>query len=282
MIVAFLLTIAEKVSGAVTPGSVSHETLEDFVDEAERILEAAEARGVVLRLLGAIAFRLSCPRNQDLLVREDRFNRLITDIDFVAYSRQKPQIRKLFADLGYALNPSVLMDSWGARFVFHDPLRNRIVDVFFDRLEMAHTIDFVKNRRLELFQKTLTPSDLLQEKMQIVQINEKDIKDTIVLLLEHSLKEGDEEGINLSYLGDILCDDWGFWYTVRNNLLKVGSFVERYDFLSEDQKEEVRSKVSETVEFLDRHPKTLRWKLRSRIGTRKQWYRDVEEKQREA
>ena len=80
------------------------------------------------------------------------------------------------------------------------------VDVFFDRLDMNHIIDF-KNR-LELDFPTISLADLLLEKMQIVQINEKDIKDTIILLREHPVEDPDKETINANYVASLLAEDW--------------------------------------------------------------------------
>jgi hypothetical protein len=44
---------------------------------------------------------------------------------------------------------------------------------------------------------TIPLAELLLEKMQIFQINEKDIIDTIMLLMEHPLGNSDHEVINI-------------------------------------------------------------------------------------
>ena len=52
--------------------------------------------------------------------------------------------------------------------------------------------------RLEAEELTLPLAELLLEKMQIVQINEKDLIDTIMLLREHPVGDMDEGTINAS------------------------------------------------------------------------------------
>ncbi len=53
----------------------------EFVDEALRLVGAAEARGIQLRILGSVAYRLQCPNHVHLF--ED-MARALTDVDFAA------------------------------------------------------------------------------------------------------------------------------------------------------------------------------------------------------
>jgi len=78
-------------------------------------------------------------------------------------------------------------------------------------------------KRLEIDYPTISLADLLLEKMQIVKLNEKDILDTIVMLREHDVGEGDKETINSDRVSGLLSDDWGFYYTVTTNLGKIKS-----------------------------------------------------------
>ena len=72
-------------------------------------------------------------------------------------------------------------------------------DIFFDKLSFCHEIAW-KNR-LEDDNPTIPLAEMLLEKMQIVKINEKDIIDTIMLLLEHPLGDRDQETINITRIG---------------------------------------------------------------------------------
>jgi hypothetical protein len=114
--------------------------------------------------------------------------------------------------------------------------------------------------------------------MQIVQINEKDIKDAIILLLGHDVGEGDADNINGRYIASLLANDWGFWYTTTTNLDKVIFFSSKYDQLSDSEKATVARKVDMLRKYIDDHQKTAKWKVRAKIGPRQRWYRDVEER----
>jgi len=149
------------------------------------------------------------------------------------------------------------------------------LDVFFDRLEMCHTIDFMD--QLEVDYPTISLANLLLEKMQIVQLNEKDAIDTVVLLREHDVGKVDDQTINLEYISRLLSKDWGFYYTVTTNLKRIrDEFLPSYDLSGED-KTDVEHKIDTLLERVEKKPKSLRWKMRARIGAKKKWYRDVEE-----
>ncbi len=113
--------------------------------------------------------------------------------------------------------------------------------------------------------------------MQIVQINEKDLKDTTVLLLEHDIGNGDNDIINADYVAKILASEWGFYYTVTVNLGKVKDYVERYTSLGQDDRALVKGRIDKLLESFNRAPKSMSWKMRAKVGPKKKWYRDVEE-----
>jgi len=142
-------------------------------------------------------------------------------------------------------------------------------------LEMCHIIDF-KNR-LEMDSPTISLSDLFLQKAQICKINEKDIKDMIILFREHEVGETEKEAVNLNYIAKLLSDDWGFWYTVTLNLEKVKGFLADYKNLTEEDKADVSAKIEKTLKAINDEPKTLKWKMRAKIGTKKRWYTEVEE-----
>jgi len=68
---------------------------------------------------------------------------------------------------------------------------------------------------------------MLLEKMQIVRINEKDIIDTVMLLLEHPLGDEDHETIHVGRISKLCAKDWGLWRTLTMNLEKVSVFGSR-------------------------------------------------------
>jgi hypothetical protein len=149
------------------------------------------------------------------------------------------------------------------------------VDVFLDKLQMCHTIEF--KERLAIEKETIPLAEMFLEKMQIVKIAEKDIKDVLILLLDHEVGDSDDETINISQIAKILSRDWGFYYTVTQNLQRVLGYLAGFNVLGERDKEEVRRKIFHILSFVEKTPKSLSWKLRSKVGSRIKWYEDVEE-----
>ena len=247
----------------------------DFINDALRIIELGEKRGIILRLMGACAVRLHCPKFSYLY---EGMERPLTDIDLMTYKKFNPLLRKFFVELGLTPDEGILRYYGHKRHIYYDEKKNRAVDIFLDKLEMCHTIDF--RGRLELDYPTITLSDILLEKMQIVKITEKDIKDTIIMLLEHEVGEIEKETVNMRYIARLLSGDWGFYYTVTTNLKKTKEAVGDYEALTEEHRKDVIGKIDKLLDAIERQPKTFRWKMRARIGTSKKWYTEVEEARR--
>jgi hypothetical protein len=250
----------------------------DFAAEAIKIVEEANKAGVILRIMGATAIRIHCPNSVSL---HKALGRELTDMDFIGYSKQREKIEKFFTQefkyemVKAALTPGLFVN----RCIFFDKTEKKPhIDVFLDKLEMNHTIDF--KDRLDKDSPTIPLAELLLEKMQIVKINEKDIKDAMVLLLEHNLGDSDKEVINIEYIAKILSKDWGFYYTVTTNLNKVKAFLERYEVLTNEQRKIISDKIDKLLERIEKEPKTLSWKVRARVGPAKKWYNEVEEVER--
>jgi hypothetical protein len=243
-----------------------------FEAEGDRLVEAARAEGIVLRIVGALAFAKHCPRYRHL---QDALGRAYTDIDFAAYGRDAERIRRLLAREGYVEDPQVYVDSEGSRLVLEHPRTRLHLDVFLDKLEFSHTIPWAG--RLEVDDPTIPLAEMLLQKMQIVQINEKDIIDTIMLLLEHPLGDHDDETVNVAYVASLCARDWGLWRTVTMNVDKVRAMAATYADLPDPDKARVAEQVQAILDRLAAEPKTLAWKLRSKVGDRKKWYRDVGE-----
>jgi hypothetical protein len=243
-----------------------------FEAEADRLMESASSESVTLRLLGALAFRRRCPTYGRL---QDQLGRAYTDIDFAGYGREVDGIRRAVAAHGYREDTGVYVESEGSRLVFEHPDTRLHLDVFLDKLEFSHTI-WWKNR-LEVDPHTLPMAELVLEKMQILEINEKDLIDTIMLFLEHPLGDSDGDTINVAVMANRCAKDWGLWRTTTMNLEKVAQMAQTYDQLDADEKRRVREQVDTVVHRLEAEPKGRKWRWRARIGDRKKWYRDVGE-----
>jgi hypothetical protein len=244
----------------------------EFEAEADRLLTLARGTGVTLRLLGAVAFARRCPNHAYL---RERLGRHYTDIDFAAYGREAPRIRPMLASAGYAEDPQVYVDSEGSRLVAEHAGIGMHIDVFLDKLEFSHTV--LWKDRLELDPETIPLAELLLQKMQIVQINEKDLIDTITLLLEFPLGDSDDDTINMDLVAGICAKDWGWWRTLTMNLGKVRQMAEHYEQLTDDETRRLSDQVQAALDRIEAEPKSMSWKLRSKVGDRKKWYRDVGE-----
>jgi len=220
--------------------------------------------------MGAVAIRIHCPKFVELL---DAMNRSLTDLDLMGYSKQRLDTIKMFQDRGKLVDKSMLLLNERLRFL--SPPGEPDIDVFLDELRMCHTISL--KDRLALDSPTIPLADLLLEKMQIVKINEKDLKDSIVLLREHAIADVEKEAIDSQHICKTLANDWGFYYTVTMNLKKLLDLLPTYSALSENDVKDVSSKTTQLLEQIEKTPKSTRWKMRAKIGTKAKWYQDVDE-----
>jgi hypothetical protein len=238
-------------------------------EEAERILGEAHRADVTLRLLGALAFEYQCPRFNHL--RED-MGRVLSDLDLVSVSDQWQRVTQLLDSLGYAFDERYAMLHGNERLIFfHDD--GFRVDVFFDRLDMCHEVDF--RGRLSIDPKTISVTDLLLEKLQIVRITKKDLIDTIVLIREHEVGE-DESRINAAHVATRFAGDWGFYYTATENLKFIrDQSLSEFPALADGDRDVVRTRIDSLLDRIEAEPKTSAWRLRSKIGARVRWYKEV-------
>ena len=247
----------------------------EFVDEGLRLVREAEERGIQLRILGSIAYRIQCPKNLHLF---DEMARVLTDVDFAGLKSQNQEIREFIIGQGYVPDEGVYVASEGTRHIYLHPETNLNLDVFADELYFCHRIPF--KGRLDIDTPTISTTDLLLEKMQIVEINLKDFKDTLVLMLEHPLgspAEGNKH-IDTNYICHMMSRDWGFYYTSTTNLKRVLDYIQEFPTITEDEGNVIRTRIQSLLEAIETVPKSIKWKLRAKIGTRKLWYQEVTEK----
>jgi hypothetical protein len=258
----------------VSPRDESSLTIDRATLEAEvtRLIAAAEAVGVPLRVLGSIAVALHCPDSAALL---PSFSRTYADIDLAAYRGGAKTLTGLLRSLGYVDGREVYITSEGARSIFDDPSRRIHLDVFYDRLEFCHVIPLAG--RLEIDHPTIPLAELLLSKLQIVEINEKDVVDIVLLLLDHPLASGDADTIDLDRIARLAANEWGLWRTITQNLGKVDALAGSYPQLSDPQRARVLAATAALKTRIDEEPKPVAWRLRARVGDRRQWWTDVDE-----
>jgi len=258
---------------------VEFATWDDFEKEIRRIIKEADGRNVSVRILGGAAIRMHCPNHQEMYEKLKRVPK--HDMDFVTYSKFRPLTKKLFTDLGYEPYVSLMLTGATGRHrqIFNDKDGNKAIDVFLGVLEMCHNIDY--EGRLEVDSPTVPLAELLLQKLQIVQTNEKDVQDTVILLLEHDVGKSDKDEINGDHIAKVLANDWGFYYTVNTKFGEIKEHLEKYDALSKQDRALVSERVDKLKERIEKEPKSFKWNMRAKAGTSVKWYRVVEEVQRD-
>ncbi len=262
---------------------------EKFVQECVDIIKRAQDRGIVIRILGAMAVYIHTqdnPRARE--IHQTRFGAgapMFTDLDVMAYKKQKKKIKEFFEKELKFLPDKMINALFGdRRLIYYHPEGKYHVDVFFDKLEFSHDVPFGKKPgegRLELSFPAISPTDVVLEKLQIHEINPKDLVDLIVLFLTHEIADEEGEGkINGKYIAQLLADDWGFWYDAVNNLNLVKKYADQMvgeGRLKPEERDLVNQKVDQLLGKIEAEPKSKKWQKRAKTGTKKKWWRDVEE-----
>src|SRR2546423_5925569 len=238
----------------------------DVIAEAERISAAARAGKVPVKLVGGAAVNL-----HSRSARQAPLKRKYGDLDFVASSKQQASVQKLFESLGYQGDRRFNTLNGDQRLLYLDGVNGRQIDVFIDRMKMCHVIELAN--RLGHEGPTLTPADLLLSKLQVYEVNMKDLVDTTALLLDHPIAEADDDAIDGAYLARLTSDDWGLHRTLQLNTARVRQAAR----LLEVDNGRINQRLDELWSKIDAQPKSLRWKVRARVGDRVSWYQLPEE-----
>jgi hypothetical protein len=179
---------------------------------------------------------------------------------------------ELFRELGYEPNERFNLMNGDRRLYFYDTHNGRQVDVFVDTFRMSHEIDL--RGRLDHDHPALSPSDLLLSKLQIYEVNRKDLVDVVALMLDHAIETGDEgEVIEAAYIARLAASDWGFYRTLQVNIERLRAVLEELEV----DRALVNARLDELWRAIDEAPKPLKWRLRAQVGDRVRWYELPEE-----
>jgi hypothetical protein len=240
--------------------------LEDPIAEAERIASAAKVAHIGIKLMGGAGIHLHSPS-----AHKAPLKRRYGDLDYVMAKRDRKAVLAFFPSLGYEANERFNTMQGDRRLYFFDSAHERQVDVFIDSIRMSHIIEL--RDRLDHEGPCCSPSDLLLSKLQIYEVNRKDLVDVTALLLDHPVASNDDEAIDPDYIARLTAADWGFYRTLQVNVEKLNSTLDELDV----DRELVRSRVAEIWKAIDAQPKPLKWKLRAQVGDRVRWYELPEE-----
>lgn len=246
---------------------------EEYLSETKRLIEEGQKQGIKLRVMGPIALHFFFPEYVDLYRKMERLgDRVFTDIDYASYGKSRGKIVPFFETQNYTLEKRAAMISGNSRHIYFGD-RIPMIDVFFDKLSYNHPIDY--RGRLDIHPYCVSLADLLLQKLQIVQINDKDLKDGMLLLLAARIGESDEGMINAKYIAKLMSDDWGFYHTSTMNLEKIKLSSAGVTVLTDQHRSVIAEKADKLLQEIENTPKSGKWKSRSKVGTKKLWYNEI-------
>jgi len=249
-------------------GEADSQTLADIAQESRRVVAAAGMQGEVLRITGSVAFQLRVGTR----VRLPRPP--LQDIDLVAPSGAERRTARLLADLGYSPEREFNARHGASRLAFWDRARDRKLEVFLGTLVMCHTLPLAE--RLGIEAETIPLAELLLTKLQIVELNEKDVTDMHSLLIAYEVGISDLDQINGERIAELCARDWGLHHTVDRTLNRIAADPPSYE-LTESQRTVVDERIGKLRRALDAKPKSVAWRLRAKVGERVRWYEEPEE-----
>lgn len=248
----------------------------DMRKECEQILEAARQQNILLRVIGGMAIHLHAPVASEL----PALKRTYGDLDFVTTARDGQRIRAFFETIHFTPNTRFNALQGKSRMIFNSPDDSWYVDIFIDEFRMCHIIKFTEDR-LQKDPVTIPLAELFLTKLQIVQINAKDVQDIAAMLLEHPVGTIDQETVNAERIAQVCSQDWGFYTSVRKNMDRIPELIAGFN-LTGEQRDLVLGRLSDLAARMDCAPKSAAWKLRSKIGERMRWYEEPEDATRDA
>ncbi len=247
-------------------------TREDIVAEGERLVSLAASAGLTARLLGGVAVRVRCPSAQ-----QPPLARSYGDLDLAAPRKDGRGLRGMLEAAGYTADRHFNALHGDRRLIYVDTARNRHIDIFLGAFRMCHVLEL--EDRLTLDKQTLTPADLLLTKLQVVQLNAKDVSDALALLHDFELTTSPgvatDQVIDGAYIAGLCARDWGWYTTVGDNLEKVTAIGR--EIAGAEIVDVAAQRIAALRAVMEAAPKTMKWNLRATVGRRVQWYEEPEE-----
>jgi len=251
---------------------------DDLSAEATTIVSEAGAAGVTLRVIGSAGIRLHCTAPGEFM---DLLGRPAKDIDFVVPEKHRKGMRRYLESRGYVIDRDLLIAMEGTRYSFRHAEHGTEIDVFVERLEFCHTIEI--RSRLHRHPITLPVEELMLAKLQIIEMTVTDVMDVAVILATHQVRDDDTvpEAIDGAHIAALLARDWGFHHTATRNLERIARMVGSSAGidLGAGANEQVQDGVHGLLSLIEAEPKSTRWRMRGKVGERKQWWQDVDEKE---
>jgi hypothetical protein len=241
----------------------------DIVVEAERLLGAAVAADVPVRLVGGLAVRAHLPAGtMPVIMREYK------DIDLVTLKGRGRAVTAFMTDQGYEADRVFNTTNGHRRLLYYDVPHQRQVDVFVGAFEMCHSIPITE--RIELHPTAVPLAELVLTKMQIIELNAKDQSDIVTMLYHHDVGDGDDGVINANRVAQLCAADWGLWRTTKMNTERTREALAA-GTIAADVSSMAGPRLERLWETIEAAPKSARWKMRNRVGDKVRWYEEPEE-----
>lgn len=225
-----------------------------LLEEGLRVVDTAARENIPMRLLGGTAI-LHHSHSEG---GRKAFRR-IADLDVVVPPGRGRAISALLTREGYRAEARFNAMHGNRRLIFEGSLGR--LDVLVGAFEMCHRLNLAT--RFSLDAPTVPVTDLLVTKLQVVQLNEKDATDALSIFVHHGITRDEGDSVNLTYLESLVEADWGLWRTMTGTLSQLSELA---------TSEEVKAKIDTVEAGLRESPKSLKFKLRSRVGERVPWY----------
>jgi hypothetical protein len=245
--------------------------------EAVAIIDDAARLDVTLRVVGSAGIRLHCGAPGPLM---DSLGRPAKDIDFIVPQKHRKGMRRVLESRGYVIDRDLLIAMEGSRYSFAHRDHGTEIDVFVEKLDFCHTIEV--SGRLARHPVTIPIEELLLQKLQIVQMTTTDVIDAGVLLATHEVDTtGEGETIDAGHVARLLARDWGFHHTATRNLRNVCEQLAPAGAVDvgPEGNLQAQDRARRLLIAIETEPKSLAWRMRDKVGERKQWWQDVDDRE---
>ena len=229
---------------------------------------AEEAR-VVLRLVGGVAVRLRAAAAFPAV-----FARSYADLDVIVARSDRHAAADFLREEGYEPHVAFNALNGNERMLFFDEANGRQLDVFVGAFRMCHRVPL--EARLEVDRISIPLAELLLTKLQVIELNEKDVRDALALFHGHEVGEEDGDVVNAPRIAALCAEDWGLWRTITQNLGICRAYTGKFD-LAADERATIEARLDALLACIEAAPKSRSWRLRAKIGDRKRWYELPEE-----
>lgn len=243
---------------------------QEILDEMYRLIEAGNQKKIQLRAIGGLAVRAHDKTHHPLFMRE------FADLDFVISKKQRRDFEQFMPAAGYVPDKQFNILNGDVRQLYFHEKTELKADIFVGNFEMCHKIPL--EDRLSADAISIPLAELFLSKVQIIELNRKDLLDITSILLNNETGSTDHETINLNVLAQLCSQDWGLYKTTSINLERVMEFASEQDLpLSQAERDLITTRAREILRTFEEMPKPIAWQLRDRVGTRVKWYVEVEE-----